>query len=354
MSPKRRLVAVALAVLLVSGGACVYIAEQHTYEFRTEPFSFSHAGNDLTGTLTLPEGDGPFGVVVFIHGDGPVNADYDGGYRPIWETLADAGYASVAWDKPGVGGSTGNWLDQSMQDRADEAVAAIAALKDHEAIDTTDVGLWGASQAGWVLPYVASETDPGFVIAPSVAINWTKQGRYLTETQLDEKEATPEVRRLVREREEAGYELLRAGAPYSRYRQLVENQDPRLDPYFGTMTAERWRFVLLNFDADVTEALSNLDGVPVMLQLAGQDRNVNVTETETTYRSVLDDDCLTVVHYPDATHSLTKARLENSPIRFWATAIFAPRHIFADDFLTDTSEFVDEQSETAPSTTNCA
>ncbi len=318
----------------------MHIAKQNAYDFRTESFTFSHAGDDLTGTLTLPEGGGPFGVVVFIHGDGAINADHDGGYRPIWEAVADAGYASVSWDKPGVGNSTGNWLDQSMQDRADEANAAIAALDDHDEIDKTHVGLWGASQAGWVLPLVAENHTPEFVIAMSPAINWNRQGRYLTEVQIEERDATPQVRRLVREREEAGYELLRASAPYSRYLQLVENQDPRLEPYFGTMTVERWRFALLNFGVDATEALSNLDGVPVMLQLAGQDHNVDVAETEKVYRSVLGGDCLTIVHYPNATHSLVIAKVENSPIRLWTTAIFSPHRIFADNLLSDTAGFV--------------
>jgi len=33
-----------------------------------------------------------------------------------------------SWDKPGVGASTGNWLHQSMSDRADETLSAINAL----------------------------------------------------------------------------------------------------------------------------------------------------------------------------------------------------------------------------------
>lgn len=83
------------------------------------------------------------------------NADRDGFYRPIWESFAAAGYASLAWDKPGIGGAAGNWLDQSMHDRATETEAALVWARKRPEIDANRIGLWGISQAGWVLPEVA-------------------------------------------------------------------------------------------------------------------------------------------------------------------------------------------------------
>lgn len=74
---------------------------------------FESNGNQLTATLALPPNDKAVGMAVFISGDGPIDADnQDIGYWPIWEAFADAGWASLSWDKPGVGGSSGNWLDQ--------------------------------------------------------------------------------------------------------------------------------------------------------------------------------------------------------------------------------------------------
>ncbi|VCU61916.1 hypothetical protein EPIB2_993 [Tritonibacter mobilis] len=37
--------------------------------------------------------------------------------------MADASIGVLFWDKAGVGASTGNWLNQSMEDRANEALA---------------------------------------------------------------------------------------------------------------------------------------------------------------------------------------------------------------------------------------
>ncbi|CAN5916974.1 CocE/NonD family hydrolase [soil metagenome] len=297
---------ISAAVVVVMLGTVV-VAEQHSYGLRTETLVVNDDGIELSATLALPPGDGPFGIVAFVHGDGPVTADHDGGYLPIWEALASAGYASISWDKPGVGGSEGDWLAQTMQDRADEATAAIAALAEHPELDPDRVALWGASQAGWVLPLIAADHDLDFVVAASPAINWIGQGRYLTETALDNADATARVRSLSSARNEDGIALLQARAPYADYLDLTADQDPDLAPYFGTMSRQRWQFVSRNFEVDATVSLRNVSGVPVLLQLAGRDHNVDVADTERTYRERVADACLTVATYADADHSLVDA-----------------------------------------------
>ena len=54
--------------------------------------------------------------------------DAYGDYRPLWGRLAERGIASFSWDKVGVGNSQGDWQSQSMDDRAEETVAAIEML----------------------------------------------------------------------------------------------------------------------------------------------------------------------------------------------------------------------------------
>ncbi|MFE1873400.1 alpha/beta hydrolase family protein [Streptomyces sp. NPDC059496] len=322
------------ALTLVAAALGGLAAWQNTYDLRERAVTVRHGGRTLDGVLALPEeGKGPFPLVVFVHGDGPVDATHDTFYRPIWESFARAGYASLSWNKPGVGGSPGDWLDQSMDDRADEAVDAIAWARQRSDIDEHRIGLWGASQAGWVLPKIAAK-DHGirFVIAVSPAVNWHQQGRYnlLAELRRDGA-ADTEIAAALRRRE-TGLELLARGAPYEEYVRAVG--DPQ------GMTPARWRFVSRNHTADATADLPALRGTPVLLVLAGHDVNVDTADTEAAYERLLPGSALHVAHYPGATHGLVKHAVEASRPRLTATAVFAPRALFAEGFLTDQQDFL--------------
>ncbi|MGE7386321.1 alpha/beta hydrolase family protein [Streptomyces sp. NPDC004126] len=322
------------ALAVVAAGLGGMVVWQNTYDLREEAVTVRRDGRTLEGVLALPEqGKGPFPLVVFVHGDGPVDATHDTFYRPIWESFARAGYASLSWNKPGVGGAPGDWLDQSMDDRAAEAADAIAWARQRPDIDGSGIGLWGAGRAGWVLPKIAAK-DPGirFVIAVSPAVNWHRQGRYslLAELRRDGASET-EVTTALRRRE-TGLELLGRGASYEEYVRAVG--DPQ------GMTAARWRFVSRNHTADASADLPALRRTPVLLVLAGHDANVDTADTEAAYRRLLPGPALRVAHYPDATHGLVRHEVENSSLRLTLTALCAPRALFADGFLEDQRKFL--------------
>jgi pimeloyl-ACP methyl ester carboxylesterase len=70
------------------------------------------------------------------------------------------GYAAFSWDKPGSGESTGGFdSGHTLTQRASILADAIQVLIDHPAIDPTGIGLWGISQAGWVMPLALELTD---------------------------------------------------------------------------------------------------------------------------------------------------------------------------------------------------
>ncbi|MBW1602271.1 alpha/beta hydrolase [Streptomyces sp. JJ66] len=326
-----------VTVVLLSGSLAGVVAWQHSYALREETVTLHHDGKRLEGVLATPEsGDGPFGLVVFVHGDGPVDATHASFYRPLWESFARAGYASLSFSKPGVGGSEGDWLEQSMADRARETLAAVAWGRERPEIDGRRVGLWGASQAGWVLPKVAAQ-DPGlrFVIAVSPAVNWLQQGRYHLLAELREDGASAEEREAALRRRHTTLDLLERGASFADYRAALGDA--------GDMTPARWAFVRRNYTADATADLRALRGTPVLLVLAGHDLHVDVEDTETVYRRVLPADTLTVTHYPDATHALLDQDTADAQWRLTLTGLLAPRKLFADGFLPDQARFVRQQ-----------
>ncbi|WP_372440703.1 alpha/beta hydrolase family protein [Nocardia acididurans] len=319
----------ALTVVLVTACAAVaWVIYQNTYALREERVTITGGVQPLQGVLAWPKHrDGPTGLVVFVHGDGPVDATHDTFYRPIWEAFARAGYASLSWDKPGIHGAPGDWLEQSMHDRAEETIAAIAWAKRQPGIDPGRIGLWGASQAGWVMPEVAVRLpELRFVIAVAPAVNWLRQGRYNLLAELGA-DADPTVVRAELARRNETLALLEAGAPFERYRDSVADA--------GEMTPDRWRFILKNYTADASAQLAMLR-VPVLLILGGHDRHVDVAETEAEYRRLLPaPQRLEVRHYPDATHAMVRHSIERSSARTFLVAVTAPRSLFATGFLDD-------------------
>jgi uncharacterized protein len=108
--------------------------------------SFWDGVNRLVGELVLPPWEGPHPVAVLVDGYGP-----GGREQGAWQTrLASAGIASLAYDKPGCGESTGDWAEQTLEDRTAETAAAIAVVRSHEAISPDLVALVGSDQGGWV------------------------------------------------------------------------------------------------------------------------------------------------------------------------------------------------------------
>jgi len=326
---RRRWITLTVAMLLViGGGTLVYVGEQHTFDLKSETFTFESGGNELAATLHLPSGDGPHGVVVIVPGDGP--ADVTAGVLPVWESLANAGYATIEWNKPGVGDSTGNWLDQNMDDRADEVVDVLESLAERDDLHTDDLGVIGISQGGWVIPLVADRVDVDFFVAWSTAIVWQEQGTYLTERQLANADADPELAARVLTADQAD-----RGDNYQDYLDWYALLDDDIAEFFSEASEDRWNFAERNSDLDASETLRAMQDAQVLLLLGGQDDNVDVDDTERVYREILGGPCLDVIRYPDADHSL----LDHDGVNLVATGIFEPRSIFASGLLDDIERF---------------
>jgi pimeloyl-ACP methyl ester carboxylesterase len=111
---------------------------------------------ELRAKLVLPLGEPPFPVVVLVHGSGKESA-VDTYYNVY--LFAAHGIATLAYDKRGTGGSTGEF-DQNFHHLSDDTVAAVEWLRTRPEIDAERIHLAGYSQGGWISPLAASKT-PG-------------------------------------------------------------------------------------------------------------------------------------------------------------------------------------------------
>ncbi len=333
----RRLVIATGCVIALLGSAVVWVFVGNDFAIEEQRVTIPGSVQPLHATLVLPKNKkGPYGLVVFVHGDGPADATRDSFYRPIWESFASAGYASLSWDKPGVNEAPGNWLDQSMHDRAVETEAAIAWARGRDDIDPRRLGMWGISQAGWVMPEVASRhPDLQFMILVGAAINWQRQGEYNTAAELRHRDApAADIDSAYRRRNDT-LRLLRENATYEQYIASGVDSSP--------MSEDRWRFVGKNYLSDVTAFLPQVK-IPVLLVLGEQDLNVDVSETAQVYEDLVPRDLLTIEKYPDASHNIVKADLDNDQgLRTVAVALFAPRALYASGYLDNLRRYVEQQ-----------
>ena len=316
--------------------------------YRELSVDFEHEGNFVSGSLSLPRnGQGPFPVMVFVHGDGATPYDAYGYYRPLWNRLAEQGIASFSWDKPGVGDSQGDWESQSMEDRADLVITAIEVLKEHTDIAPNQVGLIGYSQAGWVLPLVASKSEhPDFMVLVSTAINWMDQGDYLTKTRLTrEGYSDAEIKQEIERSRKITKQLFSPSSTYEEYLQYdrtVADQGAKEK----TMTPQRFQFVKLNWRSDARESLKEIRS-PTLAVFGCHDLNVDISESIRVYKKIFKasgNEELTIKVFPEAQHSLLKQRYfkEIIPgIGFVAKFELLGEDAFANGFLDFIVEWVE-------------
>jgi pimeloyl-ACP methyl ester carboxylesterase len=140
------------------------------FPYRTEEVTVESNGVRLAGTLTLPEGEGPFAAVVMLTGSGP--QDRDGtlfGHKPfllLADTLTRAGFATLRMDDRGVGASGGAFEETGYAEFAADVLAKVAYLQTRPEIDPQRIGLLGHSEGGYIAPLaIAQGAEAAFFIS---------------------------------------------------------------------------------------------------------------------------------------------------------------------------------------------
>ncbi|MFN7796229.1 MAG: alpha/beta hydrolase [Planctomycetota bacterium] len=132
----------------------------------------------LAGTITYPKAFDPklqYPAVVLVTGSGPQDRDESiGRHKPFKEIanyLATQGMIVLRYDDRGVGQSTGDFVNATSLDFADDAMAVWQFAREIDGVDRSRVGLLGHSEGGIIGPMVAAwQREVGFLIlvAPPV------------------------------------------------------------------------------------------------------------------------------------------------------------------------------------------
>jgi pimeloyl-ACP methyl ester carboxylesterase len=210
-----------------------------------EAVRFKNGEVVLAGTLTFPAAEGPHPAVILIHGSGPQPRDH-----AVLKWIADYfvlnGLAVLAYDKRGVGESTGSWNDATIEDLAKDALAGLAYLKSRPEIQPEKIGLWGISQGGWISTLAAARSsDVAFIIIVSGA------GVSITQQDVDRIELTLRMAGFPESEVQAAvayqrlfYDALDGKAGWEELEASMERS--RQAPWAGYVTrpASKERFVL--------------------------------------------------------------------------------------------------------------
>lgn len=278
---------------------------------KSKEVQFANGLITLAGTLHLPEGTGPHPAILFIHGDGGHTRTFLDYYRHLWEAFLAVGVACLSWDKPGVGTSTsprGPYQHrQSFFERAVEIRKAMDLLKGQEEIDATRIGLWGISQAGWIMALVASMApDVAFLIAISCpGMTGIEQSAYLRRHQMaQEGHSAEEIEEAMTQ-----YAQERASYPYPTPSETFWHHiEGRHSDYASAPTATPEQD-----GSDRIDPRPLLEQVtcPVLAIFGEKDRNVPPTESARIFQEALGkagNTEVTIKIFPQADHFLLQTK----------------------------------------------
>lgn len=161
---RRLVVALVVAQLLVANPAASQSATSIDSTFRSDSARLGY-------TMQWPAGDGPFPLIVLVHGSGRTTRDEMANIVP---RFLERGFAVMRYDKRGVGVSEGEFprvgprnagltIPQLARDAAAGYRAACAAPR----IAPERCGFFGASQAGWVISEALRSVPAAFAIVCS-------------------------------------------------------------------------------------------------------------------------------------------------------------------------------------------
>ena len=277
----------------------------------------------LGASLILPEGEGPFPGVVFLHGSGPQPRDAS---RWAAHELATHGIASLIYDKRGVGESEGDFIGASLEDLARDAIAAAEYLLHEPAIDA--VGFVGHSQGGWIGPLAGHLWSPAAFVISSAgpAVPPSRETQWPVIRAMRESGASPADEAAARRLFDLWHAGLRSGDWVPFDQAFADAED---EPWFESSgiawlkerpAGDSVRTYKAMMDYDPLPVLQSLNA-PLLSLLSPDDESIDAVETEGILRRLASAGRnIEVRMYPGYDHSMRRlgARWPSLPYDYYS------------------------------------
>lgn len=239
-----------------------------------------NSGHNLLDARLIPGKDQQSNspIIIFIHGDGEMDYTSKSFYKPIFSALSAQNMASFSWSKPGIGDSTGDWLQQSMSDRVREVKDAISYLRNN-GYPHNPIGVLGFSQASWVISHLYDEPRIDFITLVGGAANWREQSKYSMWIRLIQQQKikadNEQALLTIEELNQREYQLLKTD--FAQYAGSDLHQHPFMPSPIET--EQHFNFVHKNIDADVSFGFSRLN-VPLLALYGDSDTHVDIQHSQ--------------------------------------------------------------------------
>ena len=297
--------------------------------YKEEEITFKNGDIELSGSLVIPSTKGPHPAVVLVHGSGPVTRDF---YGPLSYVLAQNGIAVLSYDKRGIGKSTGHWLDQSFEDLASDVVAGLNFLKNRKEIQPEEIGLWGISQGGWIVPLAAAQSkDFAFAILVSAAgVTPAEQTLMSTEAEMHVQDLPEEKIKQAITETKAQIDSLNSEEAKKEFEAQVEKlKSDGNEKLLSSSGIENPRFLLFFRRIMNFQTIPNLQKLmcPVLVIYGEKDRVVPVKGNKEKIEKALEKNRdATFIVFPDGDHALLLTKTGSMQEYFYSNQ-FVPGYI---------------------------
>ncbi|MGG1614860.1 alpha/beta hydrolase family protein [Paenibacillus sp. FSL K6-2441] len=260
----------------------------------------------LPGTLTLPVGNGPFPAVVLVHGSGTNDRDEAIGsakpFRDLAVGLAAQGIAVLRYDKVTYEHTFKVAADSKFtlkKETVDDALKAVALLKQTPEIDASRIFVAGHSQGGYAMPLIIAGDTSGD-IAGTILLSGPS-GKFADVLVEQQAELVSRVKELGLD--PAPYE--QQAAVYTSIAAMVNDPQYTVDhmpEQFPTQPAYWW-FEQKNY---VPAELAKQQSVPMLILQGENDWQVTMKQFEGWKTALQNRKDVAFKSYPQVNHLLAK------------------------------------------------
>ncbi len=263
----------------------------------------------LPGTLTIPEGEGPFPVVVLVQGSGPHDRDSSIGGVKVFKDLA-AGLASqniavLRYEKVTMSHTAKVSVQKEFtlkNESADDAVKAVELLMDMERIDPKRIFVAGHSQGGFAAPMILANV-PEDSVAGAILIS-APSGSF-TDVLVEQQQAAVERLKELGMPPETIAAQEQAAAMWKGIADMVEDpaySKDNLPPNFP-LQPSYWWFEQRDYRAGAAASKQN---VPMLVLQGENDWQVSMAQYEGWKEAFKDRTDVTYRSYPKVNHLLAE------------------------------------------------